>query len=164
MSKFTVDLIAPCGINCGICKAYLAYSRGVPKEKGKVSHCTGCRARDKKCAFIKRDCAKLREKQIRFCYECPQMPCERLAKLDALYVARYGMSMVENQKMLKEKGAEAFLKSQAEKYRCPKCGDVVSVHDGKCYACGFQGEKPKGNNPKLRWVPNRKKTKSDHPP
>jgi hypothetical protein len=40
--KFTADLVAPCGINCGICKAYLAYSRGVPRKKGEVSHCTGC--------------------------------------------------------------------------------------------------------------------------
>ncbi len=84
------------------------------------------------------------------------MPCKQLAKIDALYIARYGMSMVENQKMMKEKGMDEFLKSQTEKYKCPKCGDIISVHDGKCYACGFQGEKPKGPNPKHRWEPNRK--------
>jgi hypothetical protein len=161
MLEFTAELIAPCGMNCGVCKAYLAYSRGVPKQKGKVSHCTGCRARDKKCAFIKRDCRKIREKQIRFCYECANMPCERLAKLDAHYSARYDMSMVENQKTIREKGMDEFLKGQAEKYRCPKCGDVVSVHDNKCYACGYQGEKPikKVGKPrwdKARWVPNKK--------
>ncbi len=158
-NKFTPDLIAPCGMNCGVCKTYLAYSRGVPTQKGKVSHCSSCMVRDKKCAFIKRDCEKIRTKQIRFCYECPDMPCERLAKLDLHYVARYGMSMVENQKMIKERGMTEFLKSQAEKFRCPKCGDVVSVHDGKCYACGFQGEKPKGTGPKVPWVPNQKKKK-----
>ena len=154
-SKFTPDLVAPCGINCGICKCYLAYSRGVPREKGKVTHCIGCVARNKMCAFVKRDCEKLRG-QIRFCYQCPDMPCERLAKLDLHYRARYGMSMVENQKAIKENGMDEFLKSQAEKYRCPSCGDVVSVHDGKCYGCGYQGSKPKGFNPKLRWVPNKK--------
>jgi rubrerythrin len=66
------------------------------------------------------------------------------------------MSMVENQKMIREKGMAAFLRSQAEKYCCPSCGDVVSVHDGKCYACGYQAAKLKGSNPKHRWVPNRK--------
>ncbi|MCW4023597.1 MAG: DUF3795 domain-containing protein [Candidatus Bathyarchaeota archaeon] len=154
--KFTADLIAPCGMNCGICKAYLAYSRGVPRKKGQVTHCTGCIARDKNCAFIKRDCEKIRKKQIRFCHECPDMPCMRLAKIDELYRTRYGMSMVENQKFIKENGMEKFLKSQAERYLCPNCGDVVSVHDGKCYKCGFQGEKPKTSNPKYRWVPNKK--------
>ena len=52
------------------------------------------------------------------------------------------MSMIENQEMIQEKGMDEFLKSQAEKYCCPSCGDVVSVHDGKCYACGYKGEKP----------------------
>lgn len=45
------------------------------------------------------------------------------------------MSMVENLREIKEKGLEKFLESQEEKYRCPECGDVVSVHDGKCYKC-----------------------------
>jgi hypothetical protein len=152
----TPDLIAPCGMNCAICKAYLAYSRGVPYKKGEVSHCSSCLIRNKNCAFMKKHCEKLRRKQIRFCYKCEDMPCKQLAKLDAYYRARYGMSMVENQKMMQEKGMIEFLKSQAEKYRCPSCDDIISVHDGKCYACGYQADKPKGSNPKRRWVPNRK--------
>lgn len=159
-NKLTADLIAPCGMNCGICKAYLAYSRGVPCKKGEISRCTGCITRNKNCVFIRRDCEKIRKKQIRFCYECADMPCKQLAKIDEHYRARYGMNMVENQLMIKEKGMDAFLTSQAEKYRCPSCGDLISVHDGKCYACGYQGEKPKGSNPKKRWVPNQKKHKS----
>ena len=152
------DLIAPCGMNCGICKAYLAYSRGVPYKKGEVSHCTGCMARNKNCVFIKKHCKKIRKKEIRFCYECASMPCKPLSKIDEHYRARYGMSMIENQKMMHKRGVDEFLKSQADKYRCPRCGDIISVHDGKCYACGYQGDKPKGSNPKKRWVPNRKST------
>jgi hypothetical protein len=106
---FTAELIAPCGMNCGICKTYLAYSRGVPYKKGEVSHCTGCLVRNKNCAFIKRDCDKIRKKQIRFCYECADMPCKELAKIDEIYKARYGMSMVENQKAIREKGMDVFL-------------------------------------------------------
>jgi hypothetical protein len=152
-AKFTSDLIAPCGMNCGVCKAYLAYSRGVPKKKGQVSHCSGCRIRGKNCAFIKRDCPKK--------VECPDMPCPRLTKLNAHYSARYSMSMIENLNMINEKGMDEFLKSQTEKYRCPNCGDVVSVHDGKCYACGYQGQKPKqrvskSQWDKARWVPDTK--------
>jgi hypothetical protein len=135
--EFTPDLIAPCGMNCGICKAYLAYSRGVPKQKGKVTHCVGCLPRNKNC-FIKRGCKKLAKNEVRFCFECEAMPCENLNHLDRRYRKRYDMSMVENLRELKERGVEEFLRIQREKYKCPECGDVVSVHDGKCYACGYK--------------------------
>jgi hypothetical protein len=65
------------------------------------------------------------------------MPCKNLDHLDRRYRERYSMSMVENLKLLKAKGMDGFLKSQAEKHRCPSCGDVVCVHDGKCYSCGY---------------------------
>jgi hypothetical protein len=160
-NKFTSEMIAPCGMNCGICKSYLAYTRGVPTQKGKVSHCSGCRIRGKNCAFIKRDCPKKVGKQLMSCSQCGDMPCQRLDHLDQHYRTRYCMSMVENLKEIKEKGMDEFLKNQETKYRCPSCGDVVSVHDAKCCACGYQKEKPikrvgKSQWDKARWVPNRK--------
>ena len=131
---FTPDLITPCGMNCGICKSYLAYSRGIPEKKGKVSHCPGCLARNKNC-YIKRGCRKLRRNEIKSCSECDGMPCENVDRLDWRYRSHYGMSMVENLKEIRENGMEKFLEKQEEKYLCPECGDVVSVHDGKCYMC-----------------------------
>jgi hypothetical protein len=113
------------------------------KLASKISHCTSCLERNKNCAFIKRDCAKLRKKLIRFCYECADMPCNNLAKIDKHYRARYGMSMIENQRMIENKGMTTFLKREAETYRCQECGDIASVHDGKCYFCGHQGDKPR---------------------
>jgi len=121
-------------MNCGICKRYLAYSRGIPEEKGKISHCSGCLPRNKNC-FIKRGCKNLRRNEIKSCYECDDMPCENLDRLDRRYRRRYGMNMVENLKEIKEKGMKNFLQSQEEKYRFPECGDIVSVHDAKCYTC-----------------------------
>lgn len=138
--KFSPDLIAPCGMNCGICKAYLAFTHGTPRQRGKVTYCAGCKPRAKNC-YIKRGCKKLTRHEIQFCYECSNMPCKNLAHLDARYRQRYSMSIVENQKTLKAKDMDQFLKEQAEKYRCPSCGDVVSVHDGKCYACGYKQSK-----------------------
>ena len=66
------------------------------------------------------------------------MPCAHLNRLDKRYRERYHMSMVENLKLIEAKGMDAFLKSQVEKYTCPSCGDVLCVHDGKCYACGYK--------------------------
>src|SRR4030065_169059 len=133
--KFTPELLAPCGMNCGVCKAYLAYARGVLKKRGSVTHCLGCLPRNKNC-FIKRGCAKLSKNMVRFCFQCNTMPCSNLDRLDRRYRERYGMSMAENLKEIETKGAPAFLESQETKYTCPTCGDVVSVHDRKCYACG----------------------------
>lgn len=130
------DLIAPCGMNCAICKWYLAYSRNIPKKRGKVIHCPGCIPRGKNC-FIKRGCKKLRKNEIKFCFECKDMPCENLDRLDRRYKKHYNMSMVENLKELKRRGMKKFLENQRKKYKCPECGGVISVHDNKCYDCGY---------------------------
>jgi Protein of unknown function (DUF3795) len=135
--KFTSELLAPCGMNCAICKAYMAYTHEVPRVRGKVTYCAGCLPRAKNC-YIKRGCKKLSKHELQSCSECATMPCEKLEHLDKRYRERYGMSMVENLKELRMKGLDEFLKSQAEKYRCPDCGDVICVHDSKCYSCGYK--------------------------
>ena len=136
--KFPAELIAPCGMNCGLCRGYLAYTHDVPRVRGKVTYCAGCRPRAKLC-YVIRACPKLRKNLIQSCSECDSIPCEKLAHLDKRYRERYGMSMVENVKMIKAKGMAEFLKSQEEKYTCPNCHrGVVCVHDGTCYSCGYK--------------------------
>ena len=132
--KIAPELIAPCGMNCGICKAYLSYSRGIPKQRGKVTHCSGCIPRDKLC-FIKRGCKKLRQGEIRLCFECEDLPCENVDRIDRRYRNRYGMSMVENLREIQATSLGLFIEKQETKYRCPSCGDTISVHDQKCYSC-----------------------------
>jgi hypothetical protein len=135
-NRFTSDLVAPCGMNCGLCKAYLAYTHGIPMKRGKVTHCAGCLPRAKYC-YLKRGCKKLGKNQIQSCSQCDTIPCKQLAHLDKRYRERFSMSMIENLRMIKVEGLDLFLKKQEERYRCPNCGDVVCVHDGKCYSCGY---------------------------
>ena len=101
-------------------------------------HCVGCLPRN---CFIKRGCKKLRKNEIKFCFQCKEMPCENLNRLDRRYRTHYNMSMVENLKELKKKGMKKFLVSQKKKYKCPECGGVICVHDKKCYDCGYKQEK-----------------------
>ena len=131
---FTSELIAPCGMNCGICIAFFGYTMNGKKRK---HACITCRLRKSKCAFIKQKCDKLATNQIEYCFECSDFPCETLNALDKRYREKYGMSMVDNLQELKEKGMEQFLENQESKYKCPNCGDIISVHDRKCYACGY---------------------------
>jgi len=64
---FDPELIAPCDMNCVICKSYL------------LSKCTDCRIKSKKCAFIKKRCAdqqKLLKGEVNYCFEYQCFPCE----------------------------------------------------------------------------------------
>ena len=102
------ELIAPCGMDCSICSGYLAYAHNIPKERGKVTWCIGCRPRNKQCAFIKRDCKLLREDKIDFCFECRKYPCEKLKRMDKKYTEKYGMSFVENLDFIKVNRCSAY--------------------------------------------------------
>ena len=76
------ELIAPCGMNCGICSGYLAYKHALKSKGVKMPNCIGYRPRDKKCFFLKKRCDLLLSGQIRYCYECQGFPCDRLRHLD----------------------------------------------------------------------------------
>jgi len=125
-------LIAPCGMNCGICIGFFGYTMN-----GKIRKitCIGCKPRNKSCAFLKKHCNKLLKKEIEYCYECKDFPCKYLEALDKRYREKYDMSMIENLNFIKEKGIERFLEQQKEKYTCPKCGGIICVHNKKCYSC-----------------------------
>jgi hypothetical protein len=122
-------LIAPCGMNCGICMAYL-------RDKNK---CPGCREIKKgnKTRFgcIIRNCKHLKKTKSGFCYECEIFPCARMKRLDKRYRTKYDMSMFENLEFIRDKGIDRFLKAQRKKYKCPKCGGVMCVHRKKCLEC-----------------------------
>jgi len=135
VQKFRAELVAPCGMDCNVCSGYLAYSRGIPKKRGKIVHCIGCRPRNKLCAFLKGRCAKLREGRVKFCFACSDLPCKELARLDERYRNKYNVSFVENLRVIKNRGVGKFLAEEQKRWRCPKCGGTICVHNGKCYDC-----------------------------
>jgi hypothetical protein len=132
------ELIAPCGMNCALCSSYLAKKNNI-KEKGiKMPYCDGCRPRDKKCAFLKKRCALLLEKKIRYCYECSEFPCNGLKNLDKRYQERYRMSMIDNLNYIRDKGIDKFLLSERKKWQCSKCGEFICCHNGLCFICDIK--------------------------
>ena len=132
------ELIAPCGMNCGICSGYLAYKYDIKSNGIGVPYCIGCRPRDKKCAFLKKRCSLLLAGQVQYCYECKDFPCKGLEHIDKRYRSLYRMSMIENLKFIGENGIEQFLESEEEKWRCPECGDTICCHNGICFSCGLK--------------------------
>jgi hypothetical protein len=142
-------LIAPCGMNCGVCSGYLAMKYDVKSQGLKMGYCAGCRPRDKQCSFIKKKCQLLMNGDVEYCYECGKFPCNNMVQLDKRYSERYHMSMIENLEYIKEHGMEKFLKKEEEKWRCPECGAVICCHNGICFNCGL--EKLKNKKKLYRW-------------
>ena len=135
--KINIDLTGPCGFYCESCRHYLARSEGLLKQKGLKQGCEGCRARDKNCAFIKRDCQSLRKKEIEFCFECDDFPCENLERLDNRYRTRHEVSLIGNLKRIKKVGVAQWIEEQKQNFKCPKCQGKMSIHDNECYNCGY---------------------------
>jgi hypothetical protein len=132
------ELVAPCGMNCGVCSSYLAGTRTIKNLGVGMPYCRGCRPGNKSCAFLKKKCRLLTEGTVKFCYECPGFPCDRLVALDKRYRERYHMSMLGNLAFIKDKGTDAFLQKEKEKWQCPGCGGTISCHNGICFDCGIE--------------------------
>jgi hypothetical protein len=130
MSKIIKDLMAPCGMNCGICMAYL-------REKNTCSGCRNLRGDEKiSCARCRmKNCEFFKDGKKKFCFECKNYPCDKVKHIDKRYRTKYGMSMIENLNKIKEIGIKEFMKIENTRWLCPKCGNQICVHNKKCYFC-----------------------------
>lgn len=130
MKRLTKQDIAPCGMNCGVCIAYLRDKNNCPgcriKSLNKPSYCVNC---------VVVNCKHLAKGKSGFCYDCEKFPCKRIKQLDKRYISKYGMSMIENLQYIKLKGVRDFLKWQTKKYKCAKCGSRLSTHRWECTEC-----------------------------
>ena len=154
--KVTVnpDLVAPCGMNCALCSGYLALKNNSKSMGIKIPYCSGCRPRNKKCAFLKKRCLKLSTGEVAFCFECNSFPCDHLRAIDSRYKSHYRMSMIENLIFIKESGVAKFLEKQKEIWKCPKCGEMICCHNGICFSCSL--DELINKKEKYRWKDERK--------
>ncbi len=129
-SYINSSLIAPCGMNCGICRAFLREKKKCPGCNGsnedKPVYCLKCRI--KNCEIIKNN-------QSGFCFECEKYPCTRLKQLDKRYRTNYGMSMIENLDNIKKIGLDRFVQIEYDRWICNNCGGTICVHRGYCLDC-----------------------------
>ena len=123
-------LIAPCGMNCRLCRAYV-------RDK---NACPGCRGDDssksKSCiACHIRNCGKIARGRIKYCFGCDNFPCARLNHLDMRYRTKYGMSMIENLNAVRRLGIRHFIENEKKRWACPECGGLLCVHKSECMYC-----------------------------
>lgn len=142
------DIIAPCGMNCGLCVSYQARMNDLKRKGFNRKYCPGCIPRGENCTHMADRCELLGKGMIRFCYLCESYPCKRLKALDKRYRTKYHMSMIENLNFIRDHGLEEFLKLEDKKWSCPICGGKICCHNGLCLRCDL--EKLKSNR-KYRW-------------
>ena len=124
------ERIAPCGMNCGLCYAFL---------RGR-NPCPGCRADDRgktktRVACRIKNCDERRRHGGDFCANCARFPCERLIHLDQRYRRKYGMSMIENLRKIAVDGLSSFVAKERSRWACPGCGKTLCVHSALCLTC-----------------------------
>ena len=131
MKSLAYSLIAPCGMNCGICMAHL-------REK---NSCPGCRGADTdkpvtrvRCKI--KTCEYFQNGKAKFCFECEKFPCNILNHLDVRYQTKYRMSMIKNLENIRNIGIRRFLKDEKVRWTCTRCNGTICVHKGYCVECG----------------------------
>jgi hypothetical protein len=130
-TSLSPDLVAACGMNCGICIAFMRDKKPCPGCHGdntqKPSHCVHCKIVE--CAYIKNTSTGL-------CVDCVKFPCARINQLDKRYRTNYGMSMIENLLTIKTHGMDTFLAQEQIRWTCIHCGGAICIHRGECMECG----------------------------
>jgi hypothetical protein len=145
------DLVAPCGLYCGVCAIYIAHrdnnhnfkERLVTLYKGKLANsetlsvediqCRGCMSDERfmhcrQCEI--RACAE--GKGYTGCHQCDAFPCQ--------YVEKFPMPV--GRKVIlrtipywREVGTERWIQDEEARYVCPECGNKVFRGAGKCNQC-----------------------------
>lgn len=128
-------LVAPCGINCRLCRAYVRIGQSLP--------CPGCRGEDtskpRSCVHCRmKNCEKLVQNGSSFCYECDEFPCFLVKRLDKRYRLKYSTSVIDNLRYIQQHGLEAFAVMDEQRWTCPQCSALMSMHLPGCQACGYQ--------------------------
>lgn len=130
---FTADMIAPCGLDCSICSM----------AQRETDPCPGCNGPDEnkpdfcanRCGIIL--CRKRKDNGYTYCDECPDYHCEDVMEKENRYTSQYPLreSPLENLRMIRELGMEAFLEHQRKEWTCENCGSPINVHTGICSGC-----------------------------
>ena len=123
--------VAPCGINCGTCKAFRRVRNrcsGCMSAQGpRVNHCMTCNIRY---------CESLTKTVSKFCSECEKFPCLKIIKIDKRYQAKYETSLILNLRTIDRIGIGSYLQLEIARWTCPDCGSLLCVHESSCQKCG----------------------------
>lgn len=136
---------AVCGLFCPSCSLFIGSNEDPEMlqqlaEKRQCSvedlKCHGCRSEQlsffcrEKCTM--KQCAA--EKEIDFCGECPEYPCDELQSFQALMPHR--IELWESHQRIQDVGYEKWYLEKLEHYACPECHTINQIYSSSCRKCG----------------------------
>ncbi len=138
------ELVAPCGLYCGVCGIYYATESGDQTLKEKLAkaygdtpdkiNCRGCLSDSvywycAVCAI--KSCTK--EKGYSGCQQCESFPCD---KINNSPVPEGKKNILRAIPLWRALGTEAFIKGEEKLFACDNCGTKLFRGARKCRQCG----------------------------
>ncbi len=147
MVEVKKELLAPCGLWCGVCSIYIAHRdnntkfkekllpvyRGFAKDVDDIA-CTGCLSNGtvfpvcRACAIKK--CCK--EKNIEGCHQCDEFPCKFIDNFPIPVGKKVILRAIP---FWREHGTEIFVEEEKKRYHCPECGNPLFRGAKRCNNC-----------------------------
>jgi hypothetical protein len=147
MVEIKKELLAPCGLYCGVCSIYMAHRDNNIKFKEKLLPvykafardtsdiaCTGCLSDGivfpvcRVCAIKKCN----RERGFEGCHECNDFPCKFIEN----FPIRVGKKVIQRAiPFWRERGTEKFVEEEEKRYHCPGCNNPLFRGAKRCNKC-----------------------------
>jgi len=138
------ELLAPCGLYCGVCGVLIATQDQNPKFRERLStvynvpadeiRCRGCLS-DERFAYCRvcpiRSCTQA--KDYEGCHQCDEFPCAQIASFPLPVGKKVILRAVP---AWRELGTEAWIEAEEARYRCPSCGRGLFRGTKRCRECG----------------------------
>ena len=137
------ELLAACGMYCGVCGVLIAHRENNMKFKERLCTvygctpeeivCEGCLSdvRFKYCVTCPiRSCTE--EKGIEGCHQCVDFPCTRIESFPIAVGKKVILRATPTRRAL---GDEKWAEEEQKRYFCPQCGSVAFRGAKRCRSC-----------------------------
>jgi len=147
MVEIKRELLAPCGLYCGVCSIYIAHRDNNVRFKEKLLpvykafakdiddiSCTGCLSDGivfpvcRVCSIKK--CTK--EKGIEGCHQCDDFPCKFINNFPVRVAKKVMQRTIPH---WREVGANQFVEDEEKRYICPNCANPLFRGAKRCNKC-----------------------------
>ena len=143
-------LTGKCGLYCGACDIFRA-ERDSPELVERLASALKCKPENVRCdgcGALKPDSWSfdcpivmcLQEKNLHFCYECPEFDSASCAKFEDV-AQRYmedGEDIRAALEIVKSNGEDAWLEQCRIRYTCVHCGKPLIIAAEKCHHCNTE--------------------------